>query len=67
MRKLLLLISLLVVGISFSMAKKNEKIKIVCENRKAWHDYFIQEMIQPKYSGVMFISEEKQRIMHVVF
>ena len=33
MRKLLLLTSLLVVGISFSMAKKNEKIKV---HNKRW-------------------------------
>lgn len=28
------------------MGKKNEGIKIACENRKAWHDYFIHETFE---------------------
>ncbi len=37
------------------MGKKNEKIKIVCENRKAWHDYFIQETYE---AGIALVGTE---------
>lgn len=37
------------------MGQKNTKIKIVCENRKARHDYFIQETYE---AGIALVGTE---------
>ena len=38
------------------MGKKNASVKIVCENRKARHDYFIHETYE---AGIVFSSGQK--------
>ncbi|WP_182188320.1 SsrA-binding protein SmpB [Pectinatus frisingensis] len=37
------------------MGTKNSKLKIVCENRKAWHDYFILEKYE---AGIALVGTE---------
>ena len=37
------------------MGTKNSKLKIVCENRKAWHDYFILEKYE---AGIVLVGTE---------
>ncbi|WP_196591726.1 SsrA-binding protein SmpB [Pectinatus frisingensis] len=37
------------------MGTKNGKLKIVCENRKAWHDYFILEKYE---AGIALVGTE---------
>lgn len=37
------------------MKQKKGKIKIICENRKAWHDYFIHETYE---AGIALVGTE---------
>ena len=37
------------------MGKKNASVKIVCENRKARHDYFIHETYE---AGIVLVGTE---------
>lgn len=41
------------------MGKKNASVKIVCENRKARHDYFVEETIE---AGIALVGTEVKSI-----